>query len=95
MRGGMYDSWTLLHAAAQKGHAAHVALLLSHGAPTDAANKKGDTPLSKAVGRAAAAASASAATPPPPSGHEEACRRAVGAEWTCLRCVHDASAARP
>ena len=89
----MYDSWTLLHAAAQKGHAAHVALLLSHGAPTDAANKKGDTPLSKAVGRAAAAASAAA--PAPPSGHEEACRRAVGAEWTSLRCVHDASAARP
>ena len=95
MRGGMYDSWTLLHAAAQKGHAAHVALLLSHGAPTDAANKKGDTPLSKAVGRAAAAASASAAPPPPPSGHEEACRRAVGAGWTSLRFVHDASAARP
>ena len=33
----------------------HVSLLLSSGAPPDAKNKKGDTPLAKAMAKAAAA----------------------------------------
>lgn len=38
-----------------QGHPGHVSLLLENGAAPDAQNKKGDTPLSKAVNKAASA----------------------------------------
>jgi ATP-dependent RNA helicase DDX3X len=49
--GGMFDSWTLLHAASHAGHERTVQLLLARGAVPDARNKKGDTPLMKAAAR--------------------------------------------
>ena len=54
--GGMYDTWTPLHAAAYKGHAAAVTLLLQHGARPNATTKKGDTPLRYAASKGHAAA---------------------------------------
>ena len=38
---GMYRGWSLLHAAASKGHQAGVELLLKHGARSDACNAQG------------------------------------------------------
>ena len=48
---GLFDSWTLLHAAAQAGHVRDVQLLLARGADANARDKKGETPLLKAAAR--------------------------------------------
>ena len=42
-KGGLYDSRTLLHCAAGKGHEAVVRLLLERGADASAADKRGQT----------------------------------------------------
>ena len=49
MHGGMYDGYTLLHAAAFNGHEAHVQLLLARGASCSATNRTGATALTLAA----------------------------------------------
>ena len=41
---GMYSGWSLLHAAASKGHMRIVQMLLAAGAPASACNPKSLTP---------------------------------------------------
>ena len=41
---GMYSGWSLLHAAASKGHMRIVQMLLAAGAPASACNPKSKTP---------------------------------------------------
>ncbi|KAL1522468.1 hypothetical protein AB1Y20_017456 [Prymnesium parvum] len=47
-QGGLYDSRTLLHCAASKGHALVVQMLLSRGAQREAVDKRGQTALALA-----------------------------------------------
>jgi len=48
---GMYKAWTLLHAAASKGHGAVVDVLLAAGADSSAKNAKGQTPEEQATAK--------------------------------------------
>ena len=48
---GMYKGWTLLHAAASKGHMAVVDALLAAGADASVTNAKGQTPAEQAAAK--------------------------------------------